>query len=520
MQKKGIKYLRYSSDGQSNSSIEWQDTNTNQWCKTHNVLVEDVFIDAGYSAKTFDRPDFEKLTTFIAKNYKTVDYLIVNQLDRFSREAGEAISLIKKLQLKFSIQIVSVTEGIIYDYYTPGSHFRSGLQLLLAEDNNIDRTLKINGGVYTAKATEKRYIGAHAPYGYTKTGFRKEARLEIVEEEAAVIKEIYNQFLSGTPIKMIYEFAVNKGMKRRGNSSIQKLLQNPIYSGQQYVKPFKDHPGGLYPLNNVAIIDMYTWQLVQRKFKQPSTHCSITDSFPLRGVINCHCGRQLTAAHSTGKLGKKYPYYKCNTTSSHNNINANFAHHQIDGIMEHLSLPDYMIEAIVDESDNLMNIHLVENKKELQRNKLLLEKAETDLFNLEKKWIADQCSFETYNRWYNDLTQQRVYLKSAIEKNSRDDNELHFLLKENIYALSDMLFVYQNASTLEKQELIKLVFDNRLYYKNKIYRTPHIMQIFEHNTLILKQKQLLELDEKRDFSYKVPLGGAAGNRTLVQTYSP
>lgn len=42
------------------------------------------------------------------------------------------------------------------------------------------------------------------------------------------------------------------------------------------------------------------------------------------------------------------------------------------------------------------------------------------------------------------------------------------------------------------------------------------MPVFSHNTLILKEKQLLVLDEKKGLSVKVPSGGAAGIRTLPQ----
>lgn len=58
----------------------------------------DTFIDRGKSARTFDRPDFIKLREFILRYHKKVDYLVVDQLDRFSRDAGEAMSLVKTLQ--------------------------------------------------------------------------------------------------------------------------------------------------------------------------------------------------------------------------------------------------------------------------------------------------------------------------------------------------------------------------------------------------------------------------------------
>jgi DNA invertase Pin-like site-specific DNA recombinase len=119
--KRAIRYLRFSQLGQSNGSIERQEMYTDQWISYNNVELVDTFIDKGKSAKTFDRPDFVKLQAFIVKHHKSVDYLLVDQMDRFSRDAGEAMSMVKMLQKKYSIQIVSVTEGITFDYDTPGS---------------------------------------------------------------------------------------------------------------------------------------------------------------------------------------------------------------------------------------------------------------------------------------------------------------------------------------------------------------------------------------------------------------
>ena len=150
--KRAIRYLRFSSKGQSNGSIERQELYTDNWIKFNDIQLVDTFIDRGKSAKTFDRPDFVKLQQFIAKHHKFVDYLLVDQMDRFSRDAGEAMNLVKTFQKEYGIQIVSVTEGITFDYETPGSFFRAGLQLLLAEEDNINRMIKVRGGIYTAKA--------------------------------------------------------------------------------------------------------------------------------------------------------------------------------------------------------------------------------------------------------------------------------------------------------------------------------------------------------------------------------
>jgi DNA invertase Pin-like site-specific DNA recombinase len=203
-------------------------------------------------------------------------------MDRFSRDAGEALTMAKKLQTKYNVQIVSVTEGITFDYRDNGSFFRTGLSLLLAEDDNIRRTNKVNSGIYTAKAREGRYIHGKPPYGYAKEGKGKDARLIIMEDQAKVVRFIYDAFLQNMPLCKIREKAKEKGFGFTSNSYVQKILSLPIYSGQQTVKSFKDMPGGLFPAKHEAIVDMFTWQQVQINIKgEPRTRVSVSDEMPL-----------------------------------------------------------------------------------------------------------------------------------------------------------------------------------------------------------------------------------------------
>jgi len=76
MNKKAVKYLRFSSEEQSHFSIERQDMITGSWMQHANIELVDTFIDQGFSATNFDRPDFKKLHSFIEKNYRNIDYLV------------------------------------------------------------------------------------------------------------------------------------------------------------------------------------------------------------------------------------------------------------------------------------------------------------------------------------------------------------------------------------------------------------------------------------------------------------
>lgn len=515
--KKAIRYLRFSQIGQSNGSIERQELYTDQWIKTNDIELIDTFIDRGKSAKTFDRPDFIKLQEFITKHYKNVDYLLVDQLDRFSRNAGEAMSMVKTLQGKYGIQVVSVTEGIIFDYETPGSFFRAGLQLLLAEEDNINRSIKIRGGLYTAKAKEGRFVHNSPPFGYKKEGERKERKLVVNEKDAKIVRFIYDTYLRDVPIYLIKDMAKKLGFNRTGNDAIQRVLTNAVYAGFLKVEPYKDHPGGLFPGIHEPIIDIHVWKMVQNKMKRPEKIRSIIDDeIPLRGVLKCHCGNVLTGAPSRGKSGKYFYYYKCKH-SKHNNISAVKAHDQFLNICELMSISPAVVEKIRSGCDKSL-------KEELQKNKVLSElkkeeliETEKKLLLLEEKWIKSEIAKDTYDRWYANYKYSIENAKESIQRFSTNPSGAFKILQKNLDLLTDISSVYTKANTLEKREFVNLVFDSNLYYEEGIYRTPTMLHVFSCNQLKMKNKGLLIYEKKRDDFSIIPSSGVAENRTRVQT---
>lgn len=515
--KRAIRYLRFSQLGQSNGSIERQELYTDQWLQFNNVELADTFIDRGRSAKTFDRPDFIKLQAFISKHFKSVDYLLVDQMDRFSRDAGEAMSMVKMLQRKYSIQVVSVTEGITFDYDTPGSFFRAGLQLLLAEEDNINRSIKIRGGLYTARAKEGRYIGIKAPFGYVKSGEGKARMLVIEESQAKTIKFMYDSYLHDIPLYVIKEQAFKLGFKARGNTAVERILTNPVYAGMLQVQGYKEYPGGIFPAIHEAIIDNTTWQLVQNKMKKPEKIRSILDeNLPLRGILKCHCGNILTGAPSRGKSGKYFNYYKCKT-SKHNNISALKAHNQLAEIFELMSLPQNIISDIKKSSVTKMEENLKSNKLVINQKKILLDATQEKMFSVEEKWIKNEISKETYDRWYTTYNTEVTSCKDSITRLSHVDKHAFTILQKNLDLLVDLKSLYNRASITQKREFVKLMFDSNLYYQDGIYRTPTMIDLLSRNHLLMKEKGLLLYNKKRDDFSIIPSSGVAGNRTRVQT---
>ncbi len=513
MEKKAIRYLRFSDKKQSENSIERQRVVTDHYIQLNKINLIDTFIDRGRSAKTFDRPDFIKLQEFISLYHKNVDYLLVDQMDRFSRDAGEAMGMVKTLQSKYGIQIISVSEGIEFDYDKPGSFFRAGLQLLLAEEDNINRSIKIRSGIYSKKTKEGKFVFRITPFGYDKIGEPRNRRLIINEPQAKIVRFIYDAYLKNVPLYLIKQRAEEIGFDRKGNMAVERVLNNPVYAGLVYAKAYKEHPGGLFPAIHEPIIDMISWKMVQSKFKSISKPRTIVDdSLPLRGILKCHCGNLLTGAPSRGKSGQYFYYYKCRF-SKHNNISAKKAHMQFDTALELMSLPARSIQIIKDSSKKEIEKELEHNRKVIAEKKLELTKERELLYAVEEKWIKSEIDQETYKRWHNKYKTTIDNLEISIERLNTNHSEAYEILNKELELLTDLKSTYHKFDTLEKREFIDLVFDSNLYYENGMYRTPTMMNILSSKRLKMRELEVLIVNKKREDFSILPSSALVGIRT-------
>lgn len=508
---KAIRYLRFSSDGQSQHSIERQDMVTHAWLKYNGVELVDTFTDEGHSARTFDRPDIQALFSFIKKNNRSIDYLLVSELSRFSREAGDAINMIKKIQSTYGVRIVSASRSVIYDCSDSNSFFMMGLEFLLGNSENIKRQNDINGGIYTAKTEKGKYIGAKAPYGYKKVN----GLLVQDDASASMVRYIFDLWLKRTPQYIVEQEAKKKGFAFSGSDPLRKILKNPVYMGYQQVKAWKNLPGGLFPIKDMEpIVSVEEWNNAQALFlRDQKQRTELHSDFPLRGVVKCHCGNPLTGAPSRSRNGSYYNYYKCKQ-SGHVNVSSKLMHEQLLQIFSHMNLSNRIVAAIEAKSSELLKDRLQQQQKQLMQQRTQYSKLQEKIESLETKWINNQIQFETYDRWFSSFNQERITLTASIEALQRDSSRANDLLRTNLQQLQHIDLIYEKAGITEKQELVRRVFDSSLYYQNRTYRTAYVMPVFAHNLLILKQKQLLEVDGFKGKAAKVELSGFQSNLIL------
>ncbi len=79
----GVIYARYSSDNQREESIEGQLRECQEYADKQGITIFGTYVDRAYSAKTDNRPEFQRMIKDSAKHL--FDVVIVWKLDRFAR---------------------------------------------------------------------------------------------------------------------------------------------------------------------------------------------------------------------------------------------------------------------------------------------------------------------------------------------------------------------------------------------------------------------------------------------------
>ena len=134
-------YARYSSDRQTEQSIEGQLRECYAFAKANDIAVIDTYIDRAISGKTDNRPAFQKMIEDSAK--RQFQAVIVYRLDRFTRNRYD--SAIYKARLKKNgVKVLSAMENL---NGSPESIIMESLLEGMAEYYSVELSQKITRGM-------------------------------------------------------------------------------------------------------------------------------------------------------------------------------------------------------------------------------------------------------------------------------------------------------------------------------------------------------------------------------------
>lgn len=301
--KKCCIYARYSSDSQTEQSIEGQLRVCKEYCEKYDFVVVREYIDRAMTGTNDKRPAFQQMLLDSKKH--EFEFVLVYKFDRFARSRHDS-AVNKAILKKNGVKVISATE-LISD--TPEGIILEGMLESFAEYYSAELSQKVKRGQKESRI-KGLFTGGTLPYGYSK----ENQRLKVNESEANIVGDMFNDYLSGLRIKDIVIKLSNAGIKNNcGNdwtiNSVSRALRNENYKGVV----FADNT--IYTNIFPAIVDENIFDEVNTRLqvsKRTAAHNKTKINYLLSGKLICgNCRTLMTGDSAKGKLGKIYYYYKC-----------------------------------------------------------------------------------------------------------------------------------------------------------------------------------------------------------------
>jgi site-specific DNA recombinase len=291
-------YVRYSSERQSDGySIEAQLKACLEYCKQKGYTVVATFIEEAESAKTDDRPEFQKMMAEVKKS--NFDVVVVHKVDRFARNRNDA-ALNKAIMKKHKTRLEYV-ELQLDD--SPEAGLLEGVMESIAEWYSRNLGKEVLKGM-KIRASKGLWNGGPAPFGYTV----QEGKLVTDEKAKAAVQFIYDAYLRGHGRKAIVRDVQAMGYVDFSQSTLRSVLNNIRYTGATKYADI------IVPDTHEAIIDIATFEEAQQKRidnrRTPGAYTA-KHKYALSGKIRCSCGAAMIGHSLPGRKGKKYTYYLC-----------------------------------------------------------------------------------------------------------------------------------------------------------------------------------------------------------------
>jgi len=471
-----IIYTRVSTDEQANKgfSLPHQKSVLEMYCEHKGNTILRHFKE-DYSAKNFNRPVFKEILLYIKANRKNIDLFLITRWDRFSRNVEEAYRIIREFREQ-GIEVNAVEQPL--DFSQPDSKVMLAVYLVIPEVENDKNSIRTKEGLRRAMK-EGCFVG-FAPYGYVN--HRNEdgkSTLALNEDIAPLIKKAFLDYSKGVlSAEEIRKKYYSRGLKFN-RQSMYNTLKNPVYCGKILIKEWKKEEemivDGLHP----AIIDVNTFDTVQRilkgKHNTPIHKFSeIDERLPLRGHLLCkNCGRALTGSASRGGNGKRHFYYHCQPKCKER-FKADDANILFEQLLSEFVIKDDVKALYKELLDETFSGEQKNRTLRLRQIKTEINKLSVRMESIEDKFFDDLIEASTYNAM-KQKTQSKINdLKAEMVNIKNLDKDIEEYLKLGISFLHGIDKLYKNSPANIKKKIVGSIFPEKLVFLKTSYRTDYL----------------------------------------------
>lgn len=300
----GVIYARYSSDSQREESIEGQLRECMAYAERSGITIIGNYIDRAMSARTADRPDFQRMINDSEKHL--FDAIIVWKLDRFSRDRYDSATY-KHILKKNGVKVISATENISD---SPEGILLESLLEGLSEYYSAELSVKIQRG-QMENAMKGKNNGGTVPLGLRKG---PDGVMELDLITAPIVQEIFRRYDSGESMTAIVTSLNTRGIRTAKGLPFRIGSLGTVLKNRKYIGEYR-YGRIVIPDKLPVIIDVELFDRVQRRMevnRHAPARAKADEEYLLTTKLFCgHCGRMLAGESGRSRNGEVHHYYKC-----------------------------------------------------------------------------------------------------------------------------------------------------------------------------------------------------------------
>lgn len=466
--------------------------------KKMGLTIHHIYEEVVSGESISNRPEMQKLLAEVETG--TIAGVLVMEVERLARGNTRDQGIVAETFQYSNTKIITPLK--IYDPSDESDqeYFEFGLFMSRREYKTINRRLQ-RGRM--ASLQEGKYIAGAAPYGYKRVKIKGEKgyTLDIIEDQAAVVRHIYEMYVNGLlqpdgSLKRVGSSIIAKQLDREGVLSpsggrwapytVRDILSNPTYAGyvrwswRPVVKKVVDgvlvesrHVNksvtlidGLHP----AIISRELWQQAQdimtsRAYLPMPGNKTIVN--PLAGLVYCEmCGRSLV--RMKGRRGNAKDMLMCP------NKDCTCKGSTLDDVETallrslRLWLKEYKLK-VTPSKRHIPKSNTASMEKALaamSREKDTLVAQKGRLYDLLEQGVY---SIDVFLKRQDELTKRITTVEDAIEKAEEQletEHRISAMRTAIIPRVERLLDVYDQLETAqEKNDMLKACLEKVLYCK-------------------------------------------------------
>lgn len=249
-------YVRVSSDSddQENSFINQYDYYSRLIANEPSWLFADVYADNGITGTELDnREEFKRMVQDCYDG--KIDYIITKSVSRFARNTYDCLNTIRSLKA-LGVNVKFEKEGI--DTKTMKSEVELAALSSMAQEESISLSKNVQMGV-RHRMINGTFKQGCLPYGFTG----KDGEFNIFEEQAKVVKWIFNSYVEGKSLALIARELTEAGIVKNDGKSkwnpqmISYIIKNVRYKGDALLQKTYTTDFPFKSVRNTGERDMY-----------------------------------------------------------------------------------------------------------------------------------------------------------------------------------------------------------------------------------------------------------------------